>query len=224
MADQKVALISGASRGLGLETGKQLLAAGWGAAFGMRAPQPAPVKSSEAVTVRLDVDDADSCRRAVAETVSRFGRLDALVNNAGIDYDVDQRALEPDFARVERILRTNLLGAWRLAVAAAPELMKTKGVIVNVSSGAGAMTRMSGGTPAYSVSKAALNALTVKLAAELKPHGVRVNAVCPGWVNTEMGKGGRPVPDGAKGIVWAAMLPANGPTGCFFRDGRPIDW
>ena len=81
---------------------------------------------------------------------------------------------------------------------------------------------MGAGTPAYSVSKAALNALTRILAAELP--GVLVNAVCPGWTDTDMGQGGRPVHAGAAGIVWAAELPDDGPTGGFFRDGRPIPW
>ena len=99
------------------------------------------------------------------------------------------------------------------------------GRIVNVSSAAGALADMSGGTPAYSVSKAALNALTRMLAAELRGDGILVNAVCPGWVATDMGgAGGRPVEEGAASIVWAATLPDDGPTGGFFRDGRPIDW
>jgi NAD(P)-dependent dehydrogenase (short-subunit alcohol dehydrogenase family) len=83
---------------------------------------------------------------------------------------------------------------------------------------------MGAGTPAYGVTKAALNALTRKLAAELKPDGILVNAVCPGWTNTDMGGGGRPVAEGARGIVWAATLPPDGPTGGFFRDGRRLGW
>jgi NAD(P)-dependent dehydrogenase (short-subunit alcohol dehydrogenase family) len=97
--------------------------------------------------------------------------------------------------------------------------------IVNVSSGAGTLQGMGGGTPAYKVSKVSINALTRMLAAELRGDGVLVNSVCPGWVATDMGgRGGRPVSDGAAGIVWAATLPDEGPTGGFFRDGRPVAW
>jgi len=96
---------------------------------------------------------------------------------------------------------------------------------VNVSSGAGSLTEMGAGTPAYATSKAALNALTRILAAELRRDRILVNAICPGWVATDMGGwGGRPVSEGAAGIVWAALLPDNGPTGGFFRDGHPIAW
>jgi NAD(P)-dependent dehydrogenase (short-subunit alcohol dehydrogenase family) len=105
--------------------------------------------------------------------------------------------------------------------------MTAGGRIVNVSSGAGSFGETGGaaGAPAYSVTKAALDMLTVKLAAELDRRGIKVNAVCPGWVATDMGgAGGRPVPDGAAGVVWAATLPDDGPTGGFFRDGRRIPW
>jgi NAD(P)-dependent dehydrogenase (short-subunit alcohol dehydrogenase family) len=99
------------------------------------------------------------------------------------------------------------------------------GRVVNVSSGSGSITGMGAGAPAYSVSKAALNALTRILAAELRRDGILVNAVCPGWVATDMGgPGGRPVEQGAGSIMWAVLLPDDGPTGGFFRDGRQLDW
>jgi len=119
-----------------------------------------------------------------------------------------------------------VLGAWRVIQATLPLLRASRrGRIINVSSGAGALTDMGGGTPAYRTSKAALNALTRVLAAELRAERILVNAICPGWVATDMGgAGGRPVSDGAAGIVWAVELPDDGPTSGFFRDGRPIAW
>jgi NAD(P)-dependent dehydrogenase (short-subunit alcohol dehydrogenase family) len=172
--------------------------------------------------VTLDVADDDSVRAATAD----LGRLDVLINNAAILYDTWQRGVEADLDVVREAFETNVLGAWRVAQAGIPLLRHSPaGRIVNVSSGAGALHDMGGGTPAYRTSKAALNALTRILAAELRHDRILVNAVCPGWVATDMGGGGgRPVSEGAAGIVWAATLPDDGPTGGFFRDGRAIDW
>jgi NAD(P)-dependent dehydrogenase (short-subunit alcohol dehydrogenase family) len=172
--------------------------------------------------VQLDVADPDSVRDAVAG----LDRLDVLVNNAAILYDTWQRGVDADLDQVRDALDTNLLGAWHVTQAVLPLLRASPaGRVVNVSSGAGALTDMGGGTPAYRTSKAALNALTRILAAELRSDAILVNAVCPGWVATDMGgAGGRPVADGAAGIVWAATLPDDGPTSGFFRDGRAIDW
>lgn len=174
---------------------------------------------------QLDIADEDSVAAFAAGLRDDYGRLDVLVNNAGVEYDTDQRAIDADLARVERALAVNLLGAWRITIALAP-LLRAGARVVNVSSGVGSFAEMdgSGGTPAYSVSKAALNMLTVKLAADLRGRAL-VNAVCPGWVATDMGgRGGRPIDVGAAGIVWAATLPDDGPTGGFFRDNRPIPW
>jgi NAD(P)-dependent dehydrogenase (short-subunit alcohol dehydrogenase family) len=127
---------------------------------------------------------------------------------------------------VREALETNTLGPWRLAIAFADLLRASPhGRLVNVSSGAGSLQGMGDGHPAYSISKAALNALTLMLADALRRDGVLVNAVCPGWVATDMGgTGGRPVSDGGASVVWAVTLPDDGPTGGFFRDGRRIDW
>jgi NAD(P)-dependent dehydrogenase (short-subunit alcohol dehydrogenase family) len=172
--------------------------------------------------IRLDVSDP----AGVAAAAAGIDRLDVLVNNAAISYDTWQSGVDADLDEVREAFETNLLGAWRVTQAVLPLLRRSRAPrIVNVSSGAGALTDMGGGTPAYRTSKAALNALTRILAAELRRDGILVNAVCPGWVATDMGgRGGRPVADGAAGIVWAATLPDGGPTGGFFRDGRPIDW
>jgi NAD(P)-dependent dehydrogenase (short-subunit alcohol dehydrogenase family) len=127
---------------------------------------------------------------------------------------------------VREALETNLLGAWAVTLALLPALRASRaGRIVNVSSEAGSLASMEGGHPAYSVSKAALNALTRMLAAELRGDRILVNAISPGWVATDMGgPGGRPVSEGAAGIRWAADLPDDGPTGGFFRDGLPQPW
>ena len=172
--------------------------------------------------LELDVADDDSARAAAA----RIDRLDAVVNNAAILYDTWQRGVDADLDEVREAFETNVLGAWRVIQATLPLLRRGRSPrIVNVSTGAGALTEMGGGTPAYRTSKAALNALTRVLAAELRSERILVNAVCPGWVATDMGgPGGRPVRDGAAGIVWAVELPDDGPTSGFFRDGRPIAW
>jgi NAD(P)-dependent dehydrogenase (short-subunit alcohol dehydrogenase family) len=155
-----------------------------------------------------------------------FGRCDALVNNAAIHYDTWQRGVDADLDIVGEAVETNVIGAWRAALAFLPLLRASAhGRLVNVSSEAGSLAGMNGGTPAYSVTKAALNALTKTLAGELRHTGILVNSVCPGWVATDMGgPGGRPVRDGAASVVWAVLLPDDGPTGGFFRDGRPVPW
>jgi NAD(P)-dependent dehydrogenase (short-subunit alcohol dehydrogenase family) len=175
---------------------------------------------------QLDVADQKSVDALRDYVEAEFGRLDILVNNAAILYDSWQRGIDANFDVVRQAFETNTLGAWRMCKAFIPLLHRSDhGRIVNVSSESGSLATMNGGTPAYSVSKAALNALTRTLAGELRDSGILVNSVCPGWVATDMGgAGGRPIPDGAAGVVWAATLPDNGPTGGFFRDGKPLEW
>jgi NAD(P)-dependent dehydrogenase (short-subunit alcohol dehydrogenase family) len=159
--------------------------------------------------VALDVTDAASIR-ALGD---QLRAVDVLINNAGVDYDTDQTVVSADLVRVRRIFETNLFGVWSMALAV--------GRIVNVSSGAGSIASMGRGPPGCSVSKAGLNARTRLLAGT----GVLVNSVCPGWVATGMGgRGGRLAHDGAASVVLGAMLPDDGPTGGFFRDGRPVAW
>jgi NAD(P)-dependent dehydrogenase (short-subunit alcohol dehydrogenase family) len=163
---------------------------------------------------------------AVRWVGDRHGRLDVLVNNAAITYDTWQRAVDADLAVVREAAETNLYGPWLLVQEFLP-LLRASGHarIVNVSSEAASLASMGAGTPAYNASKVAINALTRMLAAELRADGILVNAICPGWVATDMGgPGGRPVAEGAAGIVWAATLPDSGPTGGFFRDGKPLPW
>src|SRR5919198_2850768 len=215
------ALVTGANRGLGLEVARQLGALGYEVLAGARDPGAVP-EIENVRAVRLDVTD----QQTVGALRREVDALDVLVNNAAIHYDTWESVLTADLDVVREALETNTLGAWRVAMAFAPLLRASPhGRLVNVSSGAGALTGMRDGAPAYSVSKAALNALTLMLADALRRDRVLVNAVCPGWVATDMGgAGGRPVRDGAAGIVWAATLPDDGPPGGFFRDGRPIPW
>jgi NAD(P)-dependent dehydrogenase (short-subunit alcohol dehydrogenase family) len=224
----RIALVTGGARGLGVEISRQLAQAGLTVWLTARDGERAEAVAAELAgdgdvrSALLDVDHADDVRALAA----RIEPLDVLVNNAAIDYDTDQHALTADLDRVRRDLDTNLFGAWRMAQAFAPQLrLSGHGRIVNVSSGAGSITGMtSGGTPAYSTAKLALNGLTRMLAAELRADGVLVNSICPGWTATDMGGGGRPVSEGARGVTWACLLGDDGPTGGFFRDGREIAW
>jgi NAD(P)-dependent dehydrogenase (short-subunit alcohol dehydrogenase family) len=224
-----VSLVTGANRGIGREVCRQLAARGHTVLLTARDGSAAQAATSDVpgtVPLRLDVTDAESITAAAREVARRFGKLDVLVNNAAISYDTWQRAISADISVVREAAETNLYGPWQLVEAFLPLLRASEHPrIVNVSSEAGSLTSMGGGTPAYAVTKAALNALTKMLAAELRGERILVNAVCPGWVATDMGgPGGRPVTEGAASVVWAAVLPDNGPTGGFFRDGRPLPW
>jgi NAD(P)-dependent dehydrogenase (short-subunit alcohol dehydrogenase family) len=189
---------------------------------GARDPSGVPAVDGDVLVRQLDVTDEESIERLAGE----LERVDVLVNNAAILYDTANRAATVDLEVVREAMETNLYGAWRMSQALLPALRRSgHGRIVNVSSGAGSLATMGGGTPAYQVSKAALNAFTRTLAGELRGAGILVNAVCPGWVATDMGgAGGRPVEEGAASVVWAALLPDDGPTGGFFRDGEPVPW
>jgi NAD(P)-dependent dehydrogenase (short-subunit alcohol dehydrogenase family) len=226
----KVALVTGGNRGIGLETARQLAELGLIVLIGVRdlAKGEAAAKrlGGKVEAIALDVAAPEAAARAAAEVERRFGRLDILVNNAAIHYDPSARALRPDWTVIREAFETNVFGAWRVAAAFAPLLAASgRGRLVNVSSEGGSLASMGAGAPAYSTSKATLNALTRILAAELRGAGVLVNSICPGWVATDMGgPGGRPVAQGAAGIVWAATLPDDGPTGGFFRDGKRLPW
>ena len=231
---EQVALVTGANRGIGLEVVRQLAERGFAVVLTARDPRKAwraalslAGEGLNVIPLKLDVTDAGSVAEAAGFVEGRFGRLDVLVNNAAVLYDTWQHAADADLGTVREAFETNTLGAWRAAQAFIPLLRKSRhGRLVNVSSESGSLASMGGGTPAYSVSKAALNALTRMLADELRPSRVLVNSVCPGWVATEMGgpHAPRTPAEGAAGVVWAATLPDDGPTGGFFRDGHPLDW
>lgn len=228
MADQPVALVSGASRGIGREIARQLAADhGFLVLAGARDPDSTGDPDHESIRwVQLDVADQASVDRLTKELFSDPGRLAALVNNAGI-YGGPQSAADYGLDKAHEVMETNVFGAWRLAQAALPLLRQGgHGRIANVSSGAGQLSDMDGGRAAYRISKAGLNALTRVLAADEKDRGLLVNSMCPGWVRTDMGTDAAPrsVAEGADTAVWLATLPDDGPSGGFFRNREPIPW
>ena len=235
-----LALVTGANRGIGLGVAGQLLDAGYMVLFGSRSLKKgeqalsssfsAFAKTGQARAVQLDVT-APADIVAVADLIDDEygGTLHALVNNAAIDYDTDQHVLTADLDRVQQVWETNTLAVWRVCQVLAKALKKAgkAGRIVNVTSGAGAYGSLGTGTPAYSHSKAALNALTLQLAAGFGESGVKVSACGPGWVRTEMGGMGatRSVAEGAASIVWGVTgIDDDGPTGGYFRDGERQVW
>jgi NAD(P)-dependent dehydrogenase (short-subunit alcohol dehydrogenase family) len=238
MLERRVALVSGGNRGIGLEVVRQLGKLGMIAVLGSRNPDKGATAAGrlasagvEAPVVALDVTDAGSVASAVADVVERFGRIDVLVNNAGIALDGSRSPVSsvlevsPDI--VARTLDANTLGPLRLIQAVVPAMQaRGYGRIVNVSSGLGQISGMGGSWPGYRMSKAALNALTRIVAAEVGSANIKVNAVSPGWVRTDMGgqEAPRSVAQGADTIVWLATLPDDGPSGLFFEDRKPIAW
>jgi NAD(P)-dependent dehydrogenase (short-subunit alcohol dehydrogenase family) len=226
----QVALVSGANRGIGLEISRRLAAEGIAVVMGgrdeARVRAAAETLEGDVHPRQLDTTDQASVDRCAQSVDEHFGRLDVLVNNAGIigapiagyDADVDQ---------AREALETNLFGTWRLSVACIPLMRRTGGGrIVNLSTGMGQLSDMGGGHAPYRISKTSVNALTRILAAELRGDGILVNSACPGWVQTDMGTEAAPrtVEEGADTPVWLATLPADGPTGGFFRDREPIPW
>ena len=223
------ALVTGANRGIGRETARQLVAQGYDVIVTARDASKAR-EAAEAIgadrALELDVSDPTSIEHAAAAVRDDPGALDVLVNNAGIGSDFGVAGADPDFDAIQRALDTNFFGAYRLTIALLPLLRKSEHPrVVNVSTGMGAVNEMGGWSPGYRVSKAALNAMTRILSTELADAGVKVNSACPGFVDTDMGGpmgAQKPVEDGASGIVWLATLPDDGPSGGFFRDGKPI--
>jgi NAD(P)-dependent dehydrogenase (short-subunit alcohol dehydrogenase family) len=224
--------VSGGNRGIGREVARKLAGLDYTVVVGSRdlakGQQVAEELGDHAVALQLDVTDVESIERCIAEIGREFGRLDVLVNNAGvIGGGWSTSAVDVDLDEVREVLDTNLFGAWRLTQAALP-LMRRNGYgrVVNISSGMGQLSDMGGHSPSYRVSKTGLSALTRILTAELAEENILVNSVCPGWVRTDMGgaNASRSVEKGAETPVWLATLPDNGPRGGFFRDRKPIPW
>ncbi len=231
--DAPVVVVTGGNRGIGFEICRQLAARGANVILTARKPAAgaAAIKKLAAEQlaasfVPLDVTDAQSIAALRDALKDQHGRLDVLINNAGIIAKGEAPALQVELATVRTTLETNTLGPLHLAQALAPLLKRSKSArIVNMSSGMGALNANDGGYAAYRISKTALNAVTVILAAELR-GAVAVNAVCPGWVKTDMGgaHATRDVAEGADTAVWLALDAPQSLTGKFVRDRKVISW
>jgi NAD(P)-dependent dehydrogenase (short-subunit alcohol dehydrogenase family) len=234
MRDDRVAVVTGANRGLGLEAARQLLSRGYRVALAARdaeavdrARRSLGILAAEAMSVSLDVTDAASIAAARESIEARWGQADVLVNNAAIQLGENDEVLSIPPEAYQQTFETNLFGAIETCRVFVPAMAaRGWGRVVNVSSGAGQLAGMSTYAPAYSMSKAALNALTRILAATYRTAGVLVNAVDPGWVRTDMGGPSAPrsPEQGVDTIVWLATLPDDGPSGGFFKDRLRIEW
>jgi NAD(P)-dependent dehydrogenase (short-subunit alcohol dehydrogenase family) len=231
----RVAVVTGGNRGIGLEICRQLAARGLrvvltarDAAKGEAAARALAKQGGEVGFHPLDVTDAGQVKALAHWLDTTLGGADVLVNNAGILPEGRGRGVlevDPEVFRVTH--ETNVMGPLMLCQALVPGMAaRGYGRVVNLSSGLGQLADMGDGTPAYRASKTGLNALTRMLAAATRGRGVLVNSMCPGWVRTDMGgpNASRSVEQGADTAVWLSTLPADGPTGGFFRDRKPIDW
>ncbi|MGI4872144.1 MAG: SDR family oxidoreductase [Janthinobacterium lividum] len=236
MIQQKVALITGANKGLGLEIARQLGQQGVTVVLGARRGQAEAAAASlrtqsiAAHAVELDVTEAADIAALPAFLAENFGRLDILVNNAGVQLD-EGFDISPDILR--QTYEANVVGPYAITQALLPLLRESPaGRIVNHSSILGSMATIGAGqggswaTPGYTSSKAALNMLTVALAQHLASTAIKVNSAHPGWVKTALGGEGAPleVTEGARTAVRLALLPADGPTGGFFHEAERLPW
>lgn len=228
---KKVAIVTGATRGLGWGTALALakknfhvVLVGRNRAKLEERKRSLEAEGAEASMVEMDLADTNSVENGISEIQRSFhDGIDLLVNNAGI---FPERETGFDIEKVRAAFETNTLAPLQIAMGLGELLKKRKGTVVNVSSGMGGLTEMNAGYPGYRISKTALNAVTRYLSEEWKSAGVKVNSVCPGWVRTDMGgaEAERPIEQGVASILWAALLPADGPSGGFYRDGKPLEW
>jgi NAD(P)-dependent dehydrogenase (short-subunit alcohol dehydrogenase family) len=233
-SSRRVALVTGANRGIGFAIARQLAERDLQVIITARDSEQVSQAAGllvgrglAASGARLDVTQPDTITAAVEYVLDEYDRIDVLVNNAGIS-DGNQQPSSIDVELTSRIWQVNVLGAWQCAEAVIPAMRAAGyGRIVNLSSTLGSLHHMNRPTePAYRVSKAALNAVTRVLAAELSGSGILVNAASPGWVRTDLGGPNAPrsVDQGADTPVWLATLPDNGPTGGFFYERKPMEW
>ncbi len=228
-----MAVVTGANRGIGLEVCRQLAEKGCrvvltsrDAEKGKAAAKQLGQKGLEVSYCTCDVTKEDSIKKLAQYVGKEFGRADILVNNAAIYIDKGG-VLDVPTDVYRDTMETNTLGPLRMCKAFIPMMVKNGyGRVVNVSSESGQFESLAGYTPAYAVSKAALNALTVMLAGAVGGNDILINAGSPGWVRTRMGGPSAPgsVEEGADTIVWLATLPAGGASGGFFRDRKRIPW
>ncbi len=237
---KRIALVTGANKGIGFEVARQLAASGCVVLLGARNPEGGKKAANKLTAegletrfVEIDVTNFATIDAVAKSTAADFGRLDILVNNAGI---ADREDGSPEIARpeaVERVLRTNFLGALVVTQAMLPLLRKSAvGRIVNVSSGPGSLTRSAIGNSSsanyfgYSASKAALNMLTVRLASLLRDTPIKVNSAAPGYTATALNdsRGTQTIPEGAAEVVRLALLPDDGPTGTFSERAGIVPW
>lgn len=232
----KVVLITGGNRGIGLECCAQLARRGWTVVLASRdkalGEKAAASLAKENVTVhplKLDVTRPAEIAKARAWIEKKFGRLDGVINNAAVLFGEDNGGYlhELKSGLFETTIQTNLIACYNLIREFIPMMKKQRfGRVVNVSSGYGSAASLTAKVGAYKLSKYALNGLTKILADEVNPKYIKINAVCPGWVRTRMGgpDATRDVQDGAKSVVWGVLLNDDGPSGGFFRDGKPAAW
>jgi NAD(P)-dependent dehydrogenase (short-subunit alcohol dehydrogenase family) len=234
---RKIALVTGANRGIGLQTCRQLaqqdflvILTSRDKSLGQQAANELRQEGLDIVHHQLDVTKQKQVLDVRDAVLAEYDRLDVLVNNAGVNIDGDENVFEADFSVFEETLAVNLYGVMRVTRAFIPAMKRNDyGRVVNVSSAMGslhAMTNMPGWAPAYRVSKTALNAVTRLMAGGAGDFNIKINAVHPGWVRTRMGGANAPldVTESADTIVWLATLPASGPTGGFYGDGKPHPW
>jgi NAD(P)-dependent dehydrogenase (short-subunit alcohol dehydrogenase family) len=235
MPSKRIAIVTGGNRGIGHEIARQLAAADLFVVIGARdrvkcetAVESLKAGGGKVAGLVLDVNDTKSVRSFVEQVEKLHGAPAVLVNNAGVyPESTNAKVVDTPTSIWRETLETNLFGAVRMCREVVPLMSKLRyGRIVNISSGLGQLQKMGEGSPAYRVSKAALNALTRTLAAEVAGKGILVNSMSPGWVRTDMGgdEAPRSVEEGAETAVWLSLLPSNGPTGQFFRDRKPIPW
>lgn len=228
----KTVLITGANRGIGFETARQLAHRGYHVVLGTRSKDQGEKARSELGSggkvsiLVLDVSDSRSIGDAAAGFAS-VGTLDVLINNAGIYPDEGVSIMTISREAMTGTLQTNTLGPLEMTQRFLPYLRKApEGRVINVSSGLGQLDGLSASGPSYGLSKLALNGITIMLAQALREFGIAVNSMCPGWVKTDMGGSGAPrsVSQGADTAVWLAAEADQKLTGKFFRDRKEIPW